>query len=1056
MKHPYSPLTSWLRWLCLCFLLAMPGLGMAQTVTLTPNTAGDPQDFGSVSIGTMSTSKAYTVSGSGVPTNGSISVGIPNMFEGSIDNNTFSPSAIVLTPDAGGNVPNTAIYLRFKPTTTGAQPRTFRASIYDINGDLVTRTSGIALTGTGTPGSPTITVNPNALQSFGSQATNTSSSAKTVAVTGSSLTADITVAAPAGFLVSSDNTTYATTATLAQTGGTVNATLYVKFRPTAAGAYANDITLSSTNATNQTVSVSGTGVLPTPVLTVSSTTLNDFGSVVVGNTSANTYSFTVSGQDLQGNLTVTPPTGFRIRTGSNVFSTNAIVLTPTSGTLANTSIDVRFTPVAVQVYNAAVAVATPNGSGSVTQSVAVSGTGTAAPASATINVTPGAINFGTVTNSGSPNTLSFEVSGTNLTNDIVLTPSQTTILFRNVTAGGSFSSDPLTLVSTSGTVATQTIEVKLVPTVPTGNYTEVINLVSGTTATSSVSVMATNTSGRISDLSVSNPNNYSFTFATRPNSISLSQSFRVSGTNLVQDLTVAPSGPDAGYFQISTDNTNFVSSLTFARDANGNVPQQTVYVRFVPGNNALTVNAIIRSSSAPAPNGDVSVTGISQPTIRLSQVLQAFPNNVVVGTTTDPKPIRLEGFLLGGNVDYHVPNDTSDPTRNPSGTPQFEFSLDNGATYITSTTVTPDATTGNFSQDLLVRFRPVRVGNAAQELEFRNPSFSNGQYFVLPSGNGRVSGFAIATEPSQQSTAIIYRNPGSTNATVQFRLANPDPGKAFGQNRLVIVTPYYDMLPVNLFPQDKQNFDPGTTDANGAYQFGTGTAIEAATNTYVVFSGASGSFTMTNLDPTATYKVYAFEYNNDGVLAAENYLVPNNQPLAPLPVELLSFTAQLRNKQVNLNWVTASEKNSRSFDVQRSSNGQTFTTVLTKAAQGNTSARTTYDAVDRQPLPGVSYYRLKQIDIDGKVAYSPTLSVQNDGAVDITIYPNPTAGKVTITLPAALAASAPRVRISDLMGRVVQEVSLPASGEIDLAGLPVGTYLLNVGGQQVRSRVVKY
>ncbi|AMJ65074.1 hypothetical protein AXW84_06250 [Hymenobacter sp. PAMC 26628] len=213
---------------------------------------------------------------------------------------------------------------------------------------------------------------------------------------------------------------------------------------------------------------------------------------------------------------------------------------------------------------------------------------------------------------------------------------------------------------------------------------------------------------------------------------------------------------------------------------------------------------------------------------------------------------------------------------------------------------------------------------------------------------------------------------------------------------------------------------------------------------------------MTNLDPTATYKVYAFEYNNDGVLAAENYLVPNNQPLAPLPVELLSFTAQLRNKQVNLNWVTASEKNSRSFDVQRSSNGQTFTTVLTKAAQGNTSARTTYDAVDRQPLPGVSYYRLKQIDIDGKVAYSPTLSVQNDGAVDITIYPNPTAGKVTITLPAALAASAPRVRISDLMGRVVQEVSLPASGEIDLAGLPVGTYLLNVGGQQVRSRVVKY
>ncbi|OGX81577.1 hypothetical protein BEN49_15325 [Hymenobacter coccineus] len=357
---------------------------------------------------------------------------------------------------------------------------------------------------------------------------------------------------------------------------------------------------------------------------------------------------------------------------------------------------------------------------------------------------------------------------------------------------------------------------------------------------------------------------------------------------------------------------------------------------------------------------------------------------------------------------------------------------------------------------MLVRFHPVRVGNASQEMEFKNPSFSNGNYFKLASGNGKVSGFAIATEPSQQSTAIIFRDPGSTNAIVQFKLDNPQPGAAYGQNRLVIVTPSYELFPVSLFPLDKQNFNPGETDANGAYIFGTGTAIEAATNTYVVFSGASDRFTITNLDPNTKYYVYAFEFNNDGTLNAENYLVPSNQPLAPLPVELVSFTAQLRNKQVNLNWVTASEKNSRSFDVQRSSNGQTFTTVLTKAAQGNTSARTTYDAVDRQPLPGLSYYRLKQIDNDGKVAYSPVVSVQSDGLVDISIYPNPTAGKVTITLPAALAASAPRVRISDLMGRVVQELSLPASGEIDLGALPVGTYLLNVGGQQVRSRVVKY
>ncbi|MGI4885113.1 MAG: T9SS type A sorting domain-containing protein [Janthinobacterium lividum] len=916
------------------------------------------------------------------------------------------------------------------------------------------------MTGTGTAGTPTITVNPAAL-AFGNQITNTTSNFMTVSVTGTSLTDNILVTAPTDFLVSSDNVTYGALATLVQSNGVVNATLYVEFSPKTAKDYVSTITLASgsgSNLVSKTVGVSGTGILPTPVLNVTPATLPDFGQVVVGNSSSSIGSFTVDGQDLSGNVTITPPAGFRIRMGTDLFATSAIVLTPTNGTLASTTIDVRFTPVDVQMYNTAVSVATPNGSATTTQSVAVSGEGTPAPANATIVVDPGALNFGTVTNSGSPSTLTFEVSGTNLTDDIVLTPSKSTILFRNVSAGGAFSNNPLTLARTNGSVATQTIEVKLGPTVPTGNYTETIELVSGTTATSSVAIMATNTSGSISDISVVNPNSNSFTFATRPNTISASQSFRVSGTNLLQNLTVAvaSSGDGAGSFQISSDNVNFVSSLTFPREANGNVSQKTVYVRFVPGNNTLTVTGIIRSSSAPAPNGDVSVTGISQPTIRLSDVLQAFPSNVVVGTTTAPKSVRLEGFLLGGNVDVRFPDDVADPSRNPLRTPQFEFSLDNGTTYVQTATITPDVTTGNFTQDLLVRFHPVRVGNAAQELEFRNPSLSGGQYYTLPSGNGRVSGFAIATEPSEQSTAIITRAPDSNNATITFNLSNPPAGTAYGQNRLVIASTTYSSLPTTLFPQDKQNFNPGTTDNSGAYKFGTGTAIEASTNTYVVFSGASGDFTLTDLDPSTKYYFYAFEFNNDGVLSAENYLVPNNQPLSPLPVQLVSFTAQLRNKQVNLNWVTASEKNSRSFEVERSSNGQKFTTVLTKAAQGNTSARTTYDAVDRQPLPGLSYYRLKQIDIDGKVAYSPTVSVQSDGTVDISIYPNPTAGKVTITLPAALAASAPRVRISDLMGRVVQEVSLPASGEVDLGALPVGTYLINVGGQQVRSRVVKY
>lgn len=1052
MKHTYSPLTSWLRWLCLCLLLALPGLGFAQTVSLTPNDASNPQDFGNVQLGSVSSSKSYTVNGSGLADE--ITIAIPTRFEGSTNNLTFGQTSITLTPDAGGTIANTIIYVRFKPTATGVINRNFSAPTQDASGNSVVVTSTpspIKLTGNGTPGPPAITVNPNAL-GFDNQIINTTSGAMSTTVTGTSLEADITVMAPTDFLVSIDGNTYGTTATLVRNNGSVNTTLFVKFQPTKAQGYVSRVMLTSTTASTN-LSVSGTGVAPTPVLNVSSNALTDFGTVVVGASSTTIKSFTINGQNLAGNVTITPPTGFRIRMGTDLFSTNPIVLAPTNGSIASTTIDVRFTPVDAKQYSDNIVASTPNGGGSVTQNVAVSGTGDPAPTTPTIVTSPGALSFGTVTSSGSAGTLQFDISGTNLSEGIVLTPTKNTIQFRNASAGGTFSSNPLTLAQTNGVVATQTIEVRLVATIPQGAYNEQLTATSGSLS-SPVSISATNNSGAISDISVVNPNNNDFTFATRPTTASASQSFRVAGTNLLQNLTVAPNGENAGYFQVSSDNINFVSSLTFVPDANGNVAQQTVYVRFVPGNNALTVNANIRSSSSPAPITDVSVTGISQPTLRLSRAIPSFPTNIVKGTVSASATVRLDGFLLGSDVAIRFPADVSD--RNPAQTPQFEFSLDGGTTYTSTGSVTPDPTTGNFSQLLQVRFAPVRVGNAAQEMQFKNPSIKDGNFNALDSGFGQASGFAIATEPTVQSTATINRASGGASATITFNLASPPAGKAYGQNRLVIASTTYSKLPTNLFPLDKQNFNPGSTDANGAYIFGTGTATEASTNTYVVFSGASSTFTVTNLDPNTQYYFYAFEFNNDAVLNAENYLVPNNQPLMPLPVELVSFTAQLRNKQVNLNWVTASEKNSRSFEVQRSSNGQTFATVLTKDAQGNTSARTTYDAVDRQPLPGVSYYRLKQIDNDGKVAYSPTVSVQSDGLVDISIYPNPTSGKVTITLPAALAASAPRVRISDLMGRVVQELSLPASGEIDLGALPVGTYLLNVGGQQVRSRVVKY
>ncbi|TGE18634.1 T9SS type A sorting domain-containing protein [Hymenobacter elongatus] len=1052
MKNSYMSALQWVRKphlrFLLLLLLALPFVGKAQTFSVVPSDAADPQNFGSVAVGSFSASKSYAVTGSRLT--GPVSVALSGTnYEISRDNISFSGSAFDLLPDGTGNI-NTTVFARFRPvagTTPAVVNRTLNFTSDEASPNVV-----FNLTGTRIAGVPTVTADPTS-RIFGNQVINTPSAPQTTMVSGTSLTGPITVTAPTAFQVSTNSTTgFGSTVTLTPVNGTVSpTTIFIRFLPPAAQSYFGNVTVASPSATTVNVAVSGTGVLPPPVLTATPSTLADFGQVTVGSSSTATRSFTVSGQSLQGPVTITPPAGFRIRTGTNFFSTAAITLTPTNGTLANTTIDVRFSPTAVQLYASDITVASTNAT---TQLVRVTGEGTPSSGIPVVAAAPGSVNFGPVTSSGGTSTQSFEVSGTDLTAPIVLTPSISNIQIRNASAGGAFSSSPLTINPIAGTVSAQIIEVRLVALIAQGNFNESIAVTSTGATPTAVSVTAVNNSGAISDISVSNPNGNEFTFVTRPTTQSAPQSYLLAGTNLIDPLVVRPIGPNASFFEVATTaNGPYSSQLSFTPDAQGNVTQREIFVRFVPGVNSVTISANIRNSSAPANNQDVSVSGISEPTIRLDRGIGAFPDNIVKGTSSAPVTVRLDGFLLAGNVDLQFPPDADDTERNPTLTPQFEFSLDGGASYVKSATLIPDGE-GNFTRNLLVRYAPTRVGNAAQELQFRNNSFNGGNFFALSSGFGRTTGFSIATEPTVQSTASITRN--GSSATITFNLSNPPAGTSYGQNRLVIATTTYPQLPASLFPRDKQNFNPGTT-INGAYQFGSGTAIEASSNTYVVFSAASDNFTVSNLNPSLTYYFFSFEFNNDGLLNAENYRVPSNEPQNPLPVELVSFTAKLRDNSVVLNWATASETNNRGFEVQRSTDAKEFTTVLFKDGAGTATSRTAYEAVDTKPLSGVSYYRLKQIDQDGTVSYSKAVVVKAK-ITEVSLYPNPTQGTdvVTIALPSG-STEGLLVRITDLSGRQVRETRLGSQGELNTQDLQAGTYIIVIGegASKVSRKLIK-
>lgn len=95
----------------------------------------------------------------------------------------------------------------------------------------------------------------------------------------------------------------------------------------------------------------------------------------------------------------------------------------------------------------------------------------------------------------------------------------------------------------------------------------------------------------------------------------------------------------------------------------------------------------------------------------------------------------------------------------------------------------------------------------------------------------------------------------------------------------------------------------------------------------------------------------------------------------PLPVELISFTANKKAEYVELNWITATEINNDYFVVQKSTNGIDFQDYTFVSGCGNSTAVIAYNSIDYSPYKGVNYYRLKQVDFNGQYDYSSVVSV---------------------------------------------------------------------------------
>ena len=154
---------------------------------------------------------------------------------------------------------------------------------------------------------------------------------------------------------------------------------------------------------------------------------------------------------------------------------------------------------------------------------------------------------------------------------------------------------------------------------------------------------------------------------------------------------------------------------------------------------------------------------------------------------------------------------------------------------------------------------------------------------------------------------------------------------------------------------------------------------------------------------------------------------------------MTQFKARLEGFATRLDWQTATETDNKGFHIERSPDGLRWETLGFVAGQGNSSSAISYTFLDEQPIPGRNYYRLLQVDFDGKEAFSPIAQVELSSLPGkLTIYPNPIAAGTDCTVTSTQEIWA--LRLLDVTGRPVAVFSNPA--RFSTSALKSGIYWL--------------
>jgi hypothetical protein len=339
--------------------------------------------------------------------------------------------------------------------------------------------------------------------------------------------------------------------------------------------------------------------------------------------------------------------------------------------------------------------------------------------------------------------------------------------------------------------------------------------------------------------------------------------------------------------------------------------------------------------------------------------------------------------------------------------------------------------------------------------------FFSVQTIAQPETVGTTNGTASYTANAWSNTVVVYTGTGDTRSTQNSTgYVGVSGGRnvfltSGGTRTLIIsgITPVAGATSGNLcfgvYKNDAAANSSLTisvtnaTSAASSVSLGTGASWSYQCIALTSFTGSPIIITFTNTSATMQYRLDDISLQN-----------------TVLPVGLTSFEGAINDAKVVLSFASANESNNSHFDIERSADGLTFNKIGEVKGAGTSSQDQRYRFLDEAPLKGINYYRLKQVDYDGRFVYSNVIAVRNKNKSGMTLLPTVVTDEVQINLDANLSEESGEWQVLDLFGRVVTTGPLDkeqSSVGLDLSSLQSGGYIvcLRFGSEVLTQRIMK-